>query len=442
MMIKNKIISKLILPLGDFINQSQFCKILKQYQIYDNMDHPTIQLIAENKLQYILDFATRHSKYYKESLSHYSDEVSIGDFPILHKADLNTRIDDIISNSKKELISISTSGSTGERSTIFFSPAELSVPRAIQTNWWMWSGYKLGNSILQTGVNTKRSPEKALKDIIFATRYIAAFKHDEASIMKELRHLQAYPRDHFFGFASSLFLFAKVAAENNINNIRFKSISSFGEKLLPEFRSLIEQVFCTKVYDTYGCAEGLMIAGECEEGNYHVTSPHVFLEYVDDQGKEVGVGEIGHLLVTGLDNFSTPLIRYELGDLAVKPDLNKSCTCGRPYPLIGDIVGRKTELLKTPAGKFITVQTVTGIMKRVNAIKRFRFIQKSHQDFVLEYVPNSSDKEVDEIDISKRFNEAMSENLNIYFKACQSIEKSPSGKLQIIKNDVKKCSYL
>lgn len=441
-MIDKKILSSLILPLGDFLTQGQFCKILELYRRYDNEDRVTIEAISKVKLKYILNYAASRSKYYEEILGQHSNEISLCEFPILSKYDLNHCIEKIITRSKKELTPISTSGSTGERSTIYFSSKELSIPRAIQTNWWMWSGYKLGNSILQTGVNTKRGSIKTLKDVFFSTRYIAAFNHDENSILKELRRLQVYPKDHFFGFASSLFLFAKVASENNILNIRFKSMSSFGEKLLPEFRNLIENVFSTKIYDTYGCAEGLMIAGECEHGNYHVTSPHVFLEYVDDSGKEVDVGEIGHLLVTGLDNFSTPLIRYKLGDLAVKPDVRKRCKCNRPYPLIGEIIGRKTELLKTPLGKYITVQTVTGIMKKVSSVKQFKFIQKSPSYFELEYVPISSEKKANEEDIKRRFNEALSENLNINFKMCQAIKRAPSGKLQIIKNEVKKNHYL
>ena len=72
------------------------------------------------------------------------------------------------------------------------------------------------------------------------------------------------------------------------------------------------------IAEVYGTTEGFMIAGLCENGNHHILTPHVYLELLDKDGNEVAPGELGYVVVTRLDAFSFPLIRYYLGDLAIK----------------------------------------------------------------------------------------------------------------------------
>ena len=76
---------------------------------------------------------------------------------------------------------------------------------------------------------------------------------------------------------------------------------------------------------------------------------------LDENGKEVVDGEIGNVVVTCLDNFLMPLIRYDVGDLAVKKTKN-SCKCGRSMPQLDSIVGRNTDIIYTPKEKALIVQ--------------------------------------------------------------------------------------
>src|SRR5690606_16614076 len=153
----------------------------------------------------------------------------------------------------------------------------------------------------QTGVNMNRSREKVLKDKLLNTRYINAMSHDKAQILEELELLRKEPRAHFVAYASSLFLFAKTALDNKITDVHFESVICIGEKLLPQFREAIEKAFSCKVYDTYGASEGFLIASQCKAGNYHIMTPHLVLELLDDDGNEVQPGEMGRVVLTGLD---------------------------------------------------------------------------------------------------------------------------------------------
>ena len=61
--------------------------------------------------------------------------------------------------------------------------------------------------------------------------------------------------------------------------------------MFPHYRNTIEEVFQTKVFETYGCTEGISISGACSFGNQHILSPHVYLELIDADGNEVAPDE-------------------------------------------------------------------------------------------------------------------------------------------------------
>ena len=56
-------------------------------------------------------------------------------------------------------------------------------------------------------------------------------------------------------------------------------------------------------------------------------------------GRPAEPGEVGEVVITDLNNFSVPLIRYRIGDLATAVD-GTPCPCGRDLSRIGRIEGR------------------------------------------------------------------------------------------------------
>jgi phenylacetate-CoA ligase len=98
----------------------------------------------------------------------------------------------------------------------------------------------------------------------------------------------------------------------------------------------------------YTCQEAGYLALQCpEHPHYHVQAENILLEVVDDTGRPCGPGEVGRVLITSLNNFATPLIRYELGDYA---KVGEPCPCGRGLPVLKRIMGRYRNLLRLPDG--------------------------------------------------------------------------------------------
>lgn len=439
MSFKTFLLEDVVLPLGDKALGATFISSLKSWRKILKRDAASLHSLQSQKLKALLEFSSSHSPFYRDqNIARSADpNVWLRSFPVLPKKSFRDNLEHIVTKPLDgNLATVMSSGSTGPPSKVYFTKDEISSTRALQIIWWEWAGYRFGNSLLQTGVNMNRTLEKRVKDKLLNTRYISAMNHSEAQILEELNLLRKEPRDHFVAYASSLYLFAKTALAHGIRDVRFKSVISLGEKLLPQFRETIEKAFSCKAFDTYGASEGFLIASQCNQGKYHLMSPHLVVELLDEEDQEVAPGQIGRVVLTGLDNFTTPMIRYEVGDLAVK-GLTNTCTCGLELPILEEVIGRLTEFLLTPSGTYITVQTVVRVLKHFPEIEQFKVIQVESDLYKLLYISPKPQKEVREPEIKAMFEEAMGEPLRFEFEKVDELPKAKTGKFQLIENRYK-----
>ena len=77
---------------------------------------------------------------------------------------------------------------------------------------------------------------------------------------------------------------------------------------------MLEDVFKCRIADVYGSRELAEIAYQCPEGGRHVCEPRHVETVAGDQVARTG--ELGEIVVTSLNQFAMPLIRYRTGDMA------------------------------------------------------------------------------------------------------------------------------
>lgn len=435
-MLVNRIIELLILPFGDLLLDSKFMNELRAWRKIQKYTIEEIQTLETSRLGALLLHASKNIAHYKSLnvVSLLNDPNKwLAAFPVLYKKDIKGMEADFIFGEKNKLIKETSSGSSGIQGEVYMSKQEVSSTQAIQTFIWEWAGYKLGTPLLQLGMTTKRGFVKRMKDVILRTNYQQAFDLNKEEVNKALSSISS--NNYFFGgYASGLYAYSLYAEKS----IQFKAVISWGDKMFDHYRKNIEKTFQTKVYDTYGCTEGFVIAGQCEERNYHVLSPHIKLELLNEQGQEVAPGELGYVVVTRLDGFSMPLIRYYLGDLAIKEDPTKICGCGRNFPMLKQIVGRDTDIVKTRSGRMLIVHFFTGILEHFPAIKQFRIVQEHLDGFVLEYIPEPDLFEMKILnDVQEIIESKINEEIKIEFLKVDEIKPTASGKPQIIKSLLK-----
>ena len=95
----------------------------------------------------------------------------------------------------------------------------------------------------------------------------------------------------------------------------------------------------------------MLIAAECEkQEGLHINSDNLFVEVINN-GQFVNPGEAGELVITDLNNFSMPFVRYKNEDLAAISD--KKCSCGRGLPLLAYVEGRILDAIQVPGGRVL-----------------------------------------------------------------------------------------
>ena len=122
------------------------------------------------------------------------------------------------------------------------------------------------------------------------------------------------------------------------------------DRLSDADRLLIETEFGVPVLSTYQAVEALRIAFQCERRHvFHMSLDQVAVRVVDANGKALGPGSTGEIVISNLTNRATVLLNYKLGDVVTLG--GSPCPCGRSLPTIERIEGRADDLIVLPGGQ-------------------------------------------------------------------------------------------
>jgi phenylacetate-CoA ligase len=191
------------------------------------------------------------------------------------------------------------------------------------------------------------------------------------------------------GYAESLNFIATYIREGGTAGFSPTAVMSSGQALPESARQTIEVGLGTKVYDKYGSREFSGIAYQCGHSpDHHVVDESYIVELLVD-GRPAKPGEIGEVVVTDLNNFSVPLVRYRIGDLATAVDASTPCPCGRSMSRIGRIEGRTQAIVHCANGVWLPGTFFAHFFKDYEHIVRFFQIQQDrHGAFTLQVVKN------------------------------------------------------
>jgi phenylacetate-CoA ligase len=164
-----------------------------------------------------------------------------------------------------------------------------------------------------------------------------------------------------------------------------EQVTTFSTTVEPALRERTRRVLGASIRDRYSCEELGPLAMQCphDETRYHVSVSNVIIEVVDDSGAACAPGETGRVLVTGLHHWASPVIRYDIGDVAA---LHPTCSCGAALPSISQLLGRRRSLIRTAAGEARFVRLTTLDWLDIAPVREFRLIQQDLQSLRLELV--------------------------------------------------------
>jgi phenylacetate-CoA ligase len=252
--------------------------------------------------------------------------------------------------------------------------------------------------------------------------------HVHTPIERQLDWLEDFGAAHVHAYPSVLARLADAAMEQG-RELRFERAMTFSEILTAEARRAAEKAFGCKVVDSYGCNETGLIAWQCpaHENVMHVCAESVLVEVLDEQGELAPRGELGRVVVTSLHNFATPLIRYDIGDLAA---IGPACVCGRGLPVLSRIAGRRHNVFVLPDGRRLVAHARDlGIFDYV-PIRQFQFVQHTLRDFELIYVPAADGREADAPGMLAHLRRFLHPEVTLVLNPVDAIASKPNGKYE------------
>lgn len=280
-----------------------------------------------------------------------------------------------------------TGGSTGEPVRFLRSRASQAWMVANEERMWRWYGVRPGaRQAFLWGADRDVPPdedERSLRARLLAQRRFNAFLLTDERCEFFARRLADFRPDMVYGYGSALRRFARWLGRAGIRVPAPIAIRSTADVLAPEGRELVADAFGAPVYDYYGARDAGPIAGECSEGDgLHVFSDLVWVEILDELGRECAPGVSGEVVVTRLREHAMPLIRYRTGDRASW--VEGPCACGRPFPRLRMEGGRIGEFVVWDNGKDVHGEYFTHLFYGVDGAVSFQVRQLARRRLVID----------------------------------------------------------
>ncbi len=442
--LNSKILRNIVLPAGDILFGQRMMARLKFLEKSQFWDRQRIINFQDQALDHLLKIVFAEVPFYRDLMiqkgvnpTDVMSAIDLGRLPVTTKSMLSDAYPDRVTRQTGQRTYESrTSGSTGKNFVVLEDAETAGWYRASFMLALEWSGWKIGDPHLQTGMTLNRSFDRRLKDKILGCHYVSAYQLDDHHLDKILATIEDKHIQYLWGYPGSVYHLARRALALGWNQ-PLRAVSTWGDSLYPASRTVIESTFQCRVYDTYGCAEGFQVAAQCEHGNYHIHAMDVIVEFLDDSHQPVPEGEIGNLVITRLHPGPMPLIRYKVGDLGVSA-VSQTCSCGRELPILQSIQGRNADVVMTPSGNRLIVHYFTGILEHFKEIDSFQVEQDHFDHIFLRVVPNKEISPVRVDQIIQALKEKGAQDLTIDLLLVEVLPLSTTGKHKFVINSMQK----
>jgi phenylacetate-CoA ligase len=159
----------------------------------------------------------------------------------------------------------------------------------------------------------------------------------------------------------------------------------------------------------------------------HINSPHLILECLTEDNQPAAPGEPGKLVVTDLNNYGMPLIRYRVEDVGVLGAV--PCACGRTLPILQRLEGRVADFLKKPdGGQVAGVSLVERTLTKVPGIEQMQLVQEKLNEIEIRRVKGKEFSDQTDEDLISEFRQVFDDSVTLTIIDTEKIPQESSGK--------------
>jgi phenylacetate-CoA ligase len=396
----------------------------------------------EERLAFLLHRAAAKVPYYRDQWSERrrrGDRAPLdvlGNWPILEKETLRAQAAAFVADdrSPSRMFHDHTSGTSGKSLDLWLSRGTVQAWYALfEARCRHWNGVSRRDRWAMIGgqliVSVKQDePPFWVWNASLHQLYLSAYHLAPRHAAGYVEALRRYGVRYIVGYPSAVHALAREVLSQNLRAPPLDFVLANAEPVLPHQRREIEEAFGCPVRETYGMAEIVADASECQEGRMHLWPEVGDIEVLSANGLAT-VGEMGELVCTGLLNFDMPLIRYRVGDRGALAAPDSSCGCGRRLPLLSAIDGRIDDVLYTPDGR--VVGRLDPVFKSSLPIKEAQIIQDELDLVRIRYVRDARFSERDAQSLVDRVRERMG-SVRVVLEEVDSIPRTTNGKFRAV----------
>lgn len=396
-----------------------------------------------DQLAVLAPYAEKHSPNFRQRLAEIGGQTQdiaspegLRQLPILIRTDIHKAGDSLhcqeVPKSHLPLSEGKSSGSTGEPVTVKKTNISSLFWHANMMREHFWHNRDFSERVLvmRSGIKepTRQAHWGSPVNLLFNSGPMVGLPilFDIKDLLKAI--LQFKP-EHLNIYPSTLEALITHCQKQGVELKGIKHIWCISETLSPALRQKAKEFFNASIEDDYSSNELGIIALQCpDSGMYHVMGESVIVEVVDEEGRPCREGEIGRVLVTSLQNFATPLIRYEIGDYA---EMGGKCPCGRGLPTLKAIKGRRRNLVVKPDGARHWPPLTVSIFHSGLPITQFQLIQHSLEDIEVRLVTERPLNAKEEAELTAHFHKSLDHPFPlryVYFEG--RLPLPPSGKFE------------
>ncbi len=400
--------------------------------------------LQDEKLRRLVRHAYRNVPYYRARMQEIGlgpEDIRTQDdlarLPFLTKADIKKHLYfDIMSENhdKAQVLRIATSGSTGEPFVCFVDRAQLEIRWAATLRAQEWTGYRFGDPTVrlwhQTLGMSKAQIRKEHLDARFCNRtFVPVFTLSDGNLEQMVKIIEGARPVLLDGYAEALDLMAHFIRSRGGMSGRPRAVMSSAQTLPLPSRRTIEEAFGCQVFDKYGSREFSGIAYECDaHDGHHVVSESFLVEILKD-GRPAKPGEIGEVVITDLNNYCMPFLRYRIGDLAVAMG-DLPCLCGRSAPRLGAIEGRVQSIIVGTDGQYLPGTFFAHYLKELDyAIRRYQVVQEERGRISFRVVKGGRFSEEILAEVLATFREHLGRDMRIDVEFVEDVAMVRTGKI-------------
>ena len=328
------------------------------------------------KLNYLIKTAKNNknqSLRLDKSLESLTDLASI---PLLRKSDLIQKQSDFPPFAELNVSAIK------DFAHIYRSPGPIYDLDGHSKDWWRFSralhaaGFGYGD-IVQNCFSYHFTPAGAMFEEAAKILKCTVFPAGGENTDLQLEVMKDIGTTAYVGVPDFLKIILEKADEKNISLSKLTKAMVTGGPLFPA----VAQNFKERnihVRQCYGTADLGLVAYEAADNDGMIVDENVILEIVKPgTGNPVQDGEVGEVVVTVLNNFELPIIRFATGDLSAI--LEGNSTTGRTNKRIKGWMGRADQTTKV-RGMFVQPSQVNKILENLKINNSARMIVSRSND--------------------------------------------------------------